>query len=150
MLIDTLVPTHNEMRDIKTYKFFVEQLKNNDWTRSKKIAITQTEDKVNYLWDGCHIVCAAYSLGIREIPEDAYIIDYKSYNLIKSVNFSVGYVTPFDPKIECRLKNFMPFKSEAMERYGSYLYIFMNQHRYKEPRRVNSIKEIVDAIRLPN
>ena len=159
--IAKLIPTHNRLRSIDTFEYFKGKFRNDyitseaRWVRDDILSIVKTEDGKFYLWNGHHQVSAAYSIGLRYIPDGFYTMTERTYENVMSINFNVGYVTPFDMRTECRLDNFRPYKDEIIRLLG-YLkgfqknilkpYIFTNPQRYKEQRTVNSIKELIDAI----
>jgi hypothetical protein len=162
--ISKLIPTHNKLRNIDTFNYFKSIFRNPEyegpeycWIRDDILSIVKTEDDKFYLWNGHHQICAAYDSGLRYIPDGFYKITERTYEQVMSINFDAEYVTPFNMINECRISDFKSYKDEVI-RLLKYLrgfeknvlepYIFTNPQRYKEPRAINSIKEIVDAIRV--
>lgn len=152
--IASLIPTHNRLRNIETFKYFGKRFlqDGNDWKRDDIITVVKTEDERYYLWNGHHQVCAAYYTFKRYIPDECYKIVNMSYETVNTVNFDLGFVTPFDMRFDCRLPDFSQFKNQMISVYGYIAnknksiiknYIMNAGHRYKETRLVHNIKDLL-------
>lgn len=150
--LETIIPTHNKIRNYKSVQYFrsIFELGQIDNRQIWPVNLTRTEDSKLYLWNGCHRVVAYYLAGFREISEEYISILDMKYSDIYSVNFTKGFVTPFDPRKECRKAEFFIYKEVVMnilENTGYYCamdYIVRNHGEYCEKRKINSIKELVE------
>jgi hypothetical protein len=77
------------------------------------IALFQLDDGRLYIHDGHHRSLAIYLSGRSHLLPSEYAITPHTFNTLASVNFDVGYVTPYDPRSEMRLSDFRVFKNEA-------------------------------------
>ena len=80
------------------------------------IAIMQFEDGAFYIRDGFHRVMAIY-LGRpnKLMYSDEYIVENLTYERMMHPKISVGYYTPFDPRVEVRIADFTNFKSKILQ-----------------------------------
>ena len=165
--ISQLIPTHNSLRNLKSFYHFVAAFYQHDgdtygWSirRGSKISIIQTEDDKLYLWDGHHCAAAAHWAGHAYIPRSEYNITKMTYEKVMTINFDKGYVTPFDMRTECRLADFSFFKNFVLDIYRNtpnpLLGIQHNyeeikesikemSHQYKELRKAHNIEELINA-----
>lgn len=134
-----LIPTHNKLRDTWTFKHFVRQFSRGvDIEKFGQIPVVVTEDNCCYVWDGTHRITAAKFLGI-ELPESLFSIYRYTYKDLESINFEKGYVTPFNPAIECR-KSFHDYKNFVLDMYKrngpteTTRFILSNRDLYCEKR----------------
>lgn len=147
-----LIPTHNKLRDTWTFKHFVRQFSRGvDIEKFGQIPVVVTEDNCCYVWDGHHRVTAATYLHLR-IPSSAIQIYHYTYEQLMEINLNKGYVTPFDPRKECRI-SFHEFKDDVLSSYRSkkrtkdetIRYIFDNENLFKEGRDVTSFHELIPS-----
>lgn len=161
MKIADLIPTHNSLRSPRNIKFFSEN--------SVGLIQIAAIDGKYYIHDGHHRCVDSYLRGNSHLGDFEYAVFNKSYEDYMTCNPDVGFVTPFDPRTECRLPDFFNFKRTAMEVYevhknlstSSSMYEALNfhnygemfenmikeSHRYKEPRKVNTLKELAEKYR---
>lgn len=166
MKLDCLIPTHNELRDQKSVRSFVSFLKEGRIYRGqdKPIAINKFEDGKLYVRDGHHRVCAAIIVGIDSLLDCEYEVEEFKYADYMCENLRNGFLTPFDPRTQCRLSNFFDFKNQAtqlLEDANRFMdfpiradhsevhnFISNNHAKYREARRVKSFVELVKQCRF--
>lgn len=143
-----LIPTHNKLRDIWTFKRFVRQFKRGvDIEKFGQIPVVITEDNCCYVWDGHHRLAAMSYLGLR-IPLSVITPYHYTYKQLMEINFTKGYVTPFNPKTECRL-SFHEFKDSVLKMYKNKHeqdvldYIWNNENLYKEGRDITNFYQLI-------
>lgn len=157
LFIKDLIPTHNKLRNIETFNYFYNRFRT--WkpqyyfNRPDKILIFETEDNKKYIWNAHHMLAAAKASHMIEfIPEDYYTINHITYSYVESINFDVGFVTPFDLKNECRLPDFSEFKNNILTSHKSCKVptpvlieeIYKKSSDYKEKRQVWSIDNMLE------
>lgn len=137
--IKDLIPTQNRLRYLPKPSAFIGPV---------PIALTQTEDDLLYIWNGHHRLFSLWQAGVRGLPPDKVNIAHMTYAQLGSINFDKGYVTPFDPRKECRLEDFVAYKAEVIKRYQTYnydqaiRYITSYTHKFRELREVRHIKDL--------
>ena len=156
-----LIPTHNRLRDIWTFKHFVRQFQRGiDIDNFGQVPIVVTEDDCCYIWDCHHRLAAMTYLGLR-VPLSVITIHHYTYKQLLEINFAKGYVTPFDPRKECRL-SFHEYKDTVLGMYKEAKnksnrlredstddikviekYIHDNENLYKEGRDVTSLHGLI-------
>lgn len=143
MLISNLIPTHNDLRNVGRFYSFLDNFHNTGMfiNRTNKILILSI-DNIFYLNDGHHEISAAIAYGLDTIPESNYNIMKVSLNQMLSVNFDIGWVTPYNPATHCRILDLTNFKKIAFE-HKDIDFIYNNQNLYLEERKVHSFIEIV-------
>jgi hypothetical protein len=82
---------------------------------SPKIFLSRFPDGQIYFHDGHHRSYAIWLGGRDYLDESEYSIKDFRYEDYLEVNLSVGFVTPFDPRKEVRLCNFLEYKSSINE-----------------------------------
>jgi len=117
--------------------------------KPKLIGITRFEDGKLYLHDGHRRTCAIV-LGSRNyLRDDEYFIKDMTYSLYSEINFDVGFVTPFDPRVEVRVNNFSRYKNTVMDLWQqgrideALAYIKEHKNWYARPREHTSVYEIL-------
>ena len=144
-----LIPTHNKLRDLQTFRHFVRRFERGlGWTERKfKIPVIVTEDSKCWLYDGHHEISASHYCGIS-VPIDVLNIIRYDYYQLEQINFKVGYVTPFDPRTECR-KSFHEYKFDVLKMYKELgeditaAHIKQVKHLYSEPRVAQTIQDLI-------
>lgn len=162
MTYDSFLVTHNELRNIDTFNFFVKRFKDGlgFLSREQKISFIKTEDGKIYLWDGHHEVAAAFYCGAN-LESATYIIKERTYEQLESINFSCSFVTPFNPRTHVRKADFQWFKEAIIniregwrEHNSTKEFVSLCQewarsaildfpNTYREERKVSHIKDIV-------
>lgn len=113
---------------------------------SPLIAITRFEDGTLLIQNGHHRCRATRE--VREfLYEDEYLISDRIVRGYEEINFSRGFVTPFDPKTEIRLADFSAFKAKVLELSktdpdAAAEYVMQNPHLYKRPRTILRVMEL--------
>lgn len=83
------------------------------------INLVKFEDGRIFIHDGHHRVAAIYLGGRKFLSSDEYTIKSWKYEDYKTINFQVGWVTPYDPRIEVRIPDYFFFKEEVARRLES-------------------------------
>jgi hypothetical protein len=145
--ISELIVTQNCLRSFYRTKVIAANLSSGIWFK-EPIAITRTEDEELWLWNGLHRVYACHLAGINTLPLGKYTITRMTYKQLASINFQVGYVTPFSPKLWCRKADFFAYKARVMDIYmnlgyrSAIKYILAHEEDYLEPRSVSYVDEV--------
>lgn len=111
------------------------------------IAIARFPDGWMMIRDGHHRCLATYVGGRAYLRHDEYNIQEYTYEMYAEINFAVGFVTPFDPRIEVRLPDFGSFRQEALRLYAhnpqaAVEFIRRNKFRYARPRRYYNLTQM--------
>eukprot|EP01126_Amoeba_proteus_P061643 TRINITY_DN8299_c0_g1_i4.p1 TRINITY_DN8299_c0_g1~~TRINITY_DN8299_c0_g1_i4.p1 ORF type:complete len:186 (+),score=49.15 TRINITY_DN8299_c0_g1_i4:56-559(+) len=117
----------------------------------KLITIATFPDNKSYVWDGHHRVCAIYLGGRNYISKDELRPIRLTYQLTMTPNLDTGFVTPFDPRTEVRVRDFLPFKKkilemrERKEKTDQQLIaiIYHNRPKHIHERKVFSISDMI-------
>jgi hypothetical protein len=149
MLLDKLIPTHNSLREPLKVTNIMEAIKNGSFENKEPCVIFKV-GQANYIWNGHHRLVAASLLDYLDTDQLPFPIEVKEwkYEELVSINFAVGYVTPFDPAHYCRTPNFFTFKKRIMNVFREWsfqdaLYFISERFSdYAEPRRIYSLKEL--------
>lgn len=160
LTINNLIPTHNTIRDPKSVRLIVDFLKEGRIFRcqDKPICLTKfSDDGKLYIRDGHRRLCAALLAGATDLLDCEYKIEEMSYKDYMTANPAAGWYTPFDPRTECRLPDFFAYKNNMIELWNGSIndkssvikHIYMCNKEYVEPRKVNSLEELVRA-NFPN
>lgn len=161
-MIDTskIIPTHNRFRNPQKAKELIIVRDYCDYILNNQrgpIVLIETEDKQLWCHDGHHRL-AAIDYHYGEIDEEyVQILDY-SYAQLNQVNYKCKYVTPYDPRIECRHENFWEFKKEILELFVKaedrvehhmstiIAMIILDSYKFKEPRSVHTLRELCNTV----
>lgn len=126
-----IIPTHNRLRNpSKVFEFS---------SINKPISLSRIEDKI-YCHDGHHRLCWFYLHGFYELTNEYKIIN-KTYEDYFSINREVGYLTPFDPRTECRIPHFFPIKKILSKMSNEDIY--RNRHLFIEKREIYNVTGLV-------
>jgi len=113
------------------------------------IAISEFPDGLKYIRDGHHR-CVATLLGGRSyLLDDEYVLTKRTYEDYMDINLDVGWVTPFDPKTEVRLSEFMDFKKLVMYMTSDHTedeiieYIKQNKSKYMCHRTMMTVSDLI-------
>lgn len=153
-----IIPTHNRFRkpqkakELIMVRDYCDLILNN---QRGPIVLIQTED--NQLWchDGHHRLAAIdYHYG----KIDECYVEIKKYTYLKldSVNLNCGYVTPYDPRTECRLPDFWEYKSDTLDELTEWYVLDKEKYienwskkysyRYKETRIIHTLRELCNTV----
>jgi hypothetical protein len=134
-------------------------LQGGGWTRqeierhsanSEPIQIVEFEDGCRMIHDGHHRVMASFLTGRTLTPQE-YIIVPMTYDRYRTPNFSIGFVTPFDPVTEVRIHDFMDFKKSVLhalaEGQMEVAYNLMQLKTFCRPRTIKTVAELAAKIR---
>lgn len=152
--ISTLNVTQSYIRDPSQIRGMIEYL----WEHSnfsdleRKIVIKEFDDGELYIHDGHHRILAlymAFSWDAR-LHEDEFILKSFKYEDFQKINWSCGWITPFNLREETRLPCVKEWKDHIVYRLLARdcsmgdleSYIYENGNRYKEKRQVNTIRDL--------
>lgn len=147
--VENLIPTQDGYRlDSSTRQSMLDfvadagvynedSIKSHRCTRNSLIAVTRFPDGKLFLRDGLHRVTSVYIA--RIIPalfDEEYVIENMTYDMWTNPAPDNGWYTPFDPRKEVRVPDFLKFKEKALDLQGEELvqYILDNKHQYVVPR----------------
>lgn len=110
---------------------------------------------MKYLWDGHHRVVAIW-LGGRDVlyPSECLIVSNSTYELTSKIRWHLGFVTPFDPRIEVRSSNFAPFKANVLSlsmsgrRKEAEEHVLASRAVYCSPRTVHTVEQLAGQYNL--
>jgi hypothetical protein len=164
--IEDLLVTQNVLRNFKQIDGMVEHVNhsglwniralnefNQDFVEPL-IAISEFPDGKRYIRDGHHRCFATLLSGREYLANDEYVITPMTYEQYMSVNFDVAWVTPFDPRNQVRLSDFMDFKKLVMYMRSDHSdeevieYIRQNKFKYMCPRTMNNIYDMTSVYEL--
>ena len=125
MNLNELGIIQGELRNIKQIDGMVEHVRSGgffDYQSLLKVNLSSSlieiayfpEDGRYYIHNGHHRAVSIYLGGRTYIDDTEYYLKkwhYKDYN---TINFDVGYVTPFDPRKEVRVADISRFKKRIM------------------------------------
>ena len=147
MKILDIIPTQNCLRNYKTVERCVDILERGE--RLTPINLSLIEDGAIYLHDGMHRLCALYLVGAEELLPAAYTTKSMLYEQYASINWEVGYVTPFDLRTECRIADLYKWKTKVFAEKCGYTeewvngFIHRNRKEYVEKRRVWNVEDVL-------
>lgn len=113
MNYDDIIPTHNSLRKTESFKYFVENPNELRVISSAKPALVLRIGNQLYLNDAHHRLAAACHI---RYPIELINMTFMDMTIEKmlEVNFKVGWVTPYDPRIHVRLNNCKIYKDSIM------------------------------------
>ena len=140
-----MIPTHNTIRDIDLVMKLAEHY---ELLVNSPISVMVTEDGQEWIRDGHHRAAAVW-LAYGYIPKQYIKYEVLSYDKINSVNFSVGWITPFNPVNTCRISDFRYYKDTikfVVKSHGekhAESFIRLYPFLYSEPRLITSVEELI-------
>jgi len=159
LLLSQLTITQEEIRDgsklenmanlVRSGGFFnKETLERYDAEKAFLMEIAEFPDGKFYLHNGHHR-CIAIYMGYREyLREDEYYIKKWKYEDYNSINFGVGYYTPFDIRTETRVSDLSKYKEfikTIIHQYGEEFALDIIKHckvLYAKKREHSSIEAL--------
>lgn len=162
MLIDILKPTQGGLRHADQISSMVDFVRSggifcqesllqfaqsNGYKPEKLIQINRFENGSHAIHDGHHRCLSIWLAGRESLNPKEFVFSYWSYKQYGEINFSNGYVTPYNPLEEIRHADFFDFKSEVIKiaEYSvekAIEFIKINRSRYCEPRTCWHIKDL--------
>lgn len=154
MKISRLFVTQNRLRDYDCIPRMMNFVSNGGiWTheeitkysaKSFLVQITEFPDEFLIIHDGHHRLFATVKTGRLELHESEYVISRKTYEQYLEINPANKWVTPFDPRTQCRLPDLSTFKNKLKGLSDKELVLFIknNSSLYLEPRRYNTILDL--------
>ncbi len=122
--------------------------------KSPLIQVNQFEDGLRMLQDGHHRCVASLFGGRTYIASLEYEIQHGTYGgYLEVLNLETGWCTPYDPRTEVRLDDIAPYKAEvrrllASDTEAAREYILKHKALYVVPRRIKSIVELAELVRV--
>lgn len=116
------------------------------------VQIERFEDGLMYPRDGHHRLIGMLLGGREHLLSGEYQISERRYSEYEEINLEIGWVTPFDPRIEIRKEDLSDWKRQVLSLSDSAstdavtAFIRANKSAYAEPRA--NVRHIRD-IRLP-
>lgn len=149
MKLHSLIPTHNYLRDPGKIPNIMADIANNRFENNEPCVVFKINNEY-YIWNGHHRLKATHLMGFTDTMELPFEVVYKTMKLeeLMSVNFAASYVTPFDPRFECRKPEFFAFKQRVMYIFKEWdfqeaLYFITERHsQYAEPRDIYTLEEL--------
>lgn len=147
---------HVKANGLWTVDILQEWAKAHGCTQTSPIQITRFEDGLFFLHDGHHRVVTTWIGGRRYLHASEYKITEMVYAQYGTVNFKVGWFTPYDPRKEMRYADIKPFKAQAKGMLVEYKdetqvvkWIHANRHKYCMPHPMMSVPDLaVDVEKL--
>jgi hypothetical protein len=128
--------------------------KANNLRQSPLIQISRFPDGLLFLHDGHHRSVASFLGGRKEYYPEEYQIKNWTYDQYSSINFDIGFVTPFDPRTQVRKADLASFKkkiktlaAENQEYAREIVWLASKglceaRDIYWEPRKIKTIAEL--------
>lgn len=141
--INTLVPTHNKLRNPQKKEMFKNLILTGTKFKSKIVIYTCLD--TNFVHDGHHRLCAWMDI-LTPFPDISIPEDDISHQIVDLEWFTVankksGWLTPFNPFVEVRLPDFFKQKDLLLKSYEDIPNL---GHLYKEPRLTQSIRQLME------
>src|SRR6266446_3606067 len=116
------------------------------------IAIAHFPDGRLLIRDGHHRCLATYIGGRGYLRHDEYNLEEYTYEMYAEINFEAGFVTPFDPRTEVRVPDFIEFRQEVFRLYArnpeeAVAFIRQNKSRYARSHRYNNLAQLAEHLR---
>ena len=165
--IDELIPTQFSIRDMEAVERMVQYILQGGYFNRKAIrnhsetigssfdgliAIAEFEDGAHYIRDGHHRLAAIHLADKRELHEFEYEIERWTYGHFMELtenSISKGWVTPFSPKEEVRIADFIEYKKsvpENVEEARHFIQKSWNDNIYTMKRSLVCCDHISDVI----
>lgn len=179
LMIDSLIPMQNTLREAEQLPEMVEFIRGgglfNEETlvafASKKreessklfklnpIKIIVFEDGAMYIHDGLHRSTAIWIAGRKFLDPKEYTIEKWTYKEYLEISIKDKWYTPFDPRKEVRINDFLFFKKLVEEFINKdphptdkeiecFILDHYGKKSYTESRSVNRISEVASRLTL--
>lgn len=173
MLLESLIPLQNTLRDpeqihemvefVKEGGFFTSETLSSFLTTKRKdssllfnlnpIKIVQFEDGLNFLHDGLHRSTAIWIAGRKILDPREFVVENWTYKEYLEINLSDKWYTPFDPRKEVRVNDFLAYKRlvedfinkdprPIEEEIRRFILDHYEAKSYTEPRSAKSIADV--------
>lgn len=133
--IANIIVTQESLRSIDNLITFIKMKK--DGLKFDKVKISRLREYPNFLFahDG-HTRMSGCYLASAGLDNDEYIIDDYSISDYIECNFENGFVTPFNPLVEVRLRDFFFVKEFFIKNKFTEKQILQNKHLYCKSRTI--------------
>src|SRR5689334_5392952 len=114
MRLDELIPTHNYLRQPQSVLSILDELRKETFL-SKELCIIYKIGNRHFIGNGHHRLKSAYLCGFSDIEDLPWSCTIKEFKLsdFMSINFTLNYVTPYNPILQCRKAEFFTFKNKV-------------------------------------
>jgi hypothetical protein len=147
--LEDITVTQNRIRSSQSFQELQSKMKDDsDFLRKNPVVLLQTEDGKYWVWNGHTRLAAYWALGFRKLIPEQYYVMKLTYAEVASVNFNVGYVTPFDPKDQCRAADFFEYKKVVRGLFNvvgpwyALKHIVEHSYEYIEERKIHKISKL--------
>lgn len=113
------------------------------------IAITRFPDGELYLRDGLHRATSIYiAREGKRLLKSEYVIENMTYKMYLEPAPEYGWFTPFDPRTEVRLPDFLDFKSKVEALHPEEVIQYILDHKFEYATTRNSTHDIKSLAEL--
>ena len=139
--IDDLIIMQNGLRKPEQINQMIEFVKDGGFFSG--IEISRFPDNQDYIHDGHHRVVSIYLAGRDYLGDGEYIVGQWRYEQYMTPNYTLQFLSPFDPKTEVRIHDFSEYQDELKHLIQTKAlhfaeeidnFIRKNSHRYKIER----------------
>lgn len=149
MKLENLIVTQEDLRNRSQLPAMINFVTNggifdlNSISRDKLIKLTEFPDGQFYIHDGHHRCYAIWHGGRDYLFESEYVVENWTYEQYNRLHRPV-WCTPFDPRTEVRLADFISLKDKinALSEEEALDFIQNNKHLYVKPRTLFKIGEV--------
>ena len=117
--------------------------------------IVEFEDGVRMIHNGHHRAVAALLAGRTTLNPAEYTLHKRTYERYMSPMSGIGYVTPFDPRVEVRIPDFMWIKQDILlaiaenrpeAGLGKKALEMMQAKKFARPRKIKTVAELARSL----
>lgn len=138
--------------------FTLEEITRHNDGDTSLISLTRFEDGRVFVHNGHHRVAAVWLAGREKLNSFEYLIlekkysDYLEPNYLRPDGRWLGWVTPFDPRLEVRVAEFGDFKRRVKEIFDgegephATCYVLANQGLYKAAKRFDTVPQLANYV----
>jgi len=173
MMIESLIPMQNTLREAgqlpemvdfvrsggiftaETLSVFATQKREDavNLFKLNPIKVVRFEDGAMYLHDGLHRATAIWMAGRRVLDPREFVLESWEYKDYLEINLDQKWYTPFHPRKEVRINDFLSYKrlveefitkepKPTNEEIRLYILDHYEVQSYTEPRSVKSVAEV--------
>jgi ParB-like nuclease domain len=112
--------------------------------------VVEFEDGVRMIHNGHHRAVAAYLAGRTTLNPVEYNLHSRTYERYMFPMYDIGYVTPFDPRIEVRIPDFMWIKQDILlaiaESRLDAAVEMIQAKKFARPRKIKTVAELARSL----
>lgn len=143
MQLSNLIPTHNELRSMEVVELWKQFFFDGKVLRCQPVNLSEIEGEI-YIHDGHHRLAGLWLAGGRTLYEGEYTLRKFTVKDYLTINWTRGYVTPFDPREQVRIADFKDIKERILESEWDEDFIYSNRFLWSEDRKISSLEELVN------